>query len=120
MTRTAHQPGRPRRSGASTDDGLHIPLEVFCVIYTTCGPIGERHHQVCPPLYETSRQAEMELIHLRATGSSNGTYSVWKAATYIEPAGWLYDLVVADGSIIRASDSPRTNGQIFHRQRPDA
>ena len=78
------------------------------MVYTTCGPIGERHHQICPPLYETSRQAEMELIHLRTAGSSNGTYSVWKAATYIEPAQWLYDLVIADGSVIRASDFPRT------------
>jgi hypothetical protein len=73
------------------------------VVHTSCGPIGKRHHRICPPLYETSRQAEMELIHLRAAGSSNGTYSVWKAATYIEPARWLYDLVVADGSIIRPS-----------------
>ena len=103
MARTAQQAGRPRRHGASTEDGLHIPLEVFCVIHTTCGPVGKRHHQICPPLYETSHQAEIELAHLRAAGSSNGTYSVWKAATYIEPARWLYDLVTADGSVIRAS-----------------
>lgn len=103
MTRTAHQPGHPRRHTTGTDDGLRIPLEVFCVVHTTGGAIGERHHRICPPLYETSRQAEVELLHLRTVGSSSGTYSVWKAATYIEPAEWRYDVVTADGSIIRAT-----------------
>ena len=102
MTRTAHQPGQPRRH-TGTDDGLRIPLEVFCVVHTTGGAVGERHHRICPPLYETSRQAEMELLHLRTADSSSGTYSVWKAATYIEPAEWRYDVVTADGSIIRAT-----------------
>jgi hypothetical protein len=31
----------------------------------------------------------------------SGTYSIWKATTYVEPAEWLYDVVVADGSVIR-------------------
>jgi hypothetical protein len=26
---------------------------------------------------------------------------IWKATTYVEPAEWLYDVVVADGSVIR-------------------
>jgi hypothetical protein len=72
-------------------------------VRTTGGPIGKRHHQICPPLYETSRQAEMELIHLRAAGTSSGAYFVWKAVTYVEPAEWRYDVVIADGSIIRAT-----------------
>lgn len=36
-----------------------------------------------------------------------GTYSIWKATTYVEPAEWLYDVVVADGSVIRLGDCSR-------------
>ncbi len=90
------------RQTASTDDGLPVPLEVFYVVRTTGGIVGKRHHRICPPLYETPRQAQTELIHLRAAACSSGTYSIWKSTAYIEPAEWLYDVVIADGSIIRA------------------
>ena len=107
MRRAALQPGQPRRHTASMDNGPHVPLEVFYVVRTTGEAIGKRHHQICPPLYETPSQAELELRHLRAEPSSSGTYSVWKGTTYIEPAEWLYDVVIADGSVIHASDLPR-------------
>jgi hypothetical protein len=77
---------------------------------TTGGVIGRRHHRVCPPLYETPRQARVELLRLQAAASGSGTYSVWKAATYIEPAEWLYDVVTADGSIIHLGDRHRGRG----------
>jgi len=62
---------------------------------------------VCPPLYETRHQARIELIHLQAAGTGSGTYSIWKAMTYIEPAEWLYDVVIADGSVVRLRDRHR-------------
>ena len=43
----------------------------------------------------------MKLIHLQTGSPGTGTYSIWKATTYVEPAEWLYDVVVADGSVIR-------------------
>jgi hypothetical protein len=45
-------------------------------------------------------QAETELIQLQRASSGKGTYSIWKAATYVEPAEWLYDVVRANGSVI--------------------
>ncbi len=77
---------------------------------TEGGVIGRRHHRICPPLYETPHQAQVELLRLRATGCGSGTYSVWKAATYIEPAEWLYDVVTADGSTIRLGDRHTRGG----------
>ena len=95
--------GQPPGHAASTD-GVPVPLEVFYVVRTTGGVVGRRHHRICPPLYETPHQAEIELIRVRAAASGSGIYSVWKATTYIEPAEWLYDVVTADGSIIRRRD----------------
>ena len=43
-------------------------------------------------------------MHLEAASCGSGTFSIWKATTYIEPAEWLYDVVVADGSVIRLRD----------------
>jgi hypothetical protein len=95
---------RSRRRSASTDDRPPVPPEVFYVVQTTAGAIGKRHHRVRPPLYEARHQAQIELIHLQTAGSGSGTYSIWKATTYVEPAEWLYDVVVADGSVIRLRD----------------
>ena len=92
-----------RRGPASTNDRPSAPLDVFYVVQTTAGLIGKRHHRVRPPLYETWHQAQIELVHLHRA-SSGGTYSIWKATTYVEPAEWLYDVVVADGSVIRLRD----------------
>ena len=95
---------QPPQHPASTGDGQAVPLEVFYVVRTTGQVVGKRNHSICPPLYETPHQAQMELTHLREEDCANGSYSVWKATTYIEPADWLYDVVVADGSIIQARD----------------
>ena len=109
MKRNAYPSRQSPRRAASTDDGLHAPLEVFYVVRTTGGVVGKRQHRICPPLYETPQQAQMELMHLRGVASNSGTYSVWKSTTYIEPAEWLYDVVIADGSIIRAAELPRNS-----------
>jgi hypothetical protein len=109
MTRKAFPSGQSPPYAANSDDGLHVPLEVFYVVRTTGGVLGKRHHQICPPLYETPRQAQMKLIHLQGAAATSGIYSVWKATTYVEPAEWLYDVVIADGSIIRAAALPRNS-----------
>jgi hypothetical protein len=96
------------------------PLEVFYVVQTTAGLNGKRHRLVCPPLYEIRRQAQIDLMLFQTASSGSGTYSIWKATTYAEPAEWLYDVVVADGSVIRlrgarpapvsSADSPARQG----------
>jgi hypothetical protein len=89
----------PDSSGAG--DGGSVPLEVFYVVRTTGDVVGTRRHRICPPLYETRHQAQAKLMKLQAAGSGSDTYSVWKAVTYVEPADWLYDVVIANGSVIR-------------------
>jgi hypothetical protein len=101
MKRTTPPSEQSQGGSANADDRPSVPVDVFYVVQTTAGLIGRRHHRVCPPLYETRRQAQIELTLLQTTSSSSGTYSIWKATTYIEPAEWLYDVVVADGSVIR-------------------
>lgn len=86
---------------ASTDHRPTVPLEVYYIVQTTAGVVGKRQHRVHPPLYEMRSQAQIELMHLQAACPGGGTYSVWKATAYVEPAVWLYDVVVADGSLIR-------------------
>lgn len=93
--------GQSQRHSTSTDDRPTAPLEVYYIVQTTAGVIGKRHHRVRPPLYEMRSRAQLELMHLQAASPGSNTYSVWKATTYVEPAEWLYDVVVADGSLIR-------------------
>ena len=105
MRREASLPWQLPRNASSIDNHVPVPLEVFYVVQTTGAVIGRRHHRVCPPLYETRQQACIELMHLQAAAAAGGgTYSIWKATTYVEPAEWLYDVVVADGSIVRLRD----------------
>lgn len=105
MRRKASLPRQlPRYASCTTDGPVPVPLEVFYVVQTTGAVIGRRHHRVCPPLYETRQQACIELMHLQAAAAGGGTYSIWKATTYVEPAEWLYDVVVADGSVVRLRD----------------
>jgi hypothetical protein len=104
MRRAIPLPGQPRTLPASTDARPAAPLEIYYVVQTTAGVVGKRRHRVCPPLYETRHQAQVELMHLEGVSSGSGTYSIWKATTYVEPAEWLYDVVVADGSVIRLRD----------------
>jgi hypothetical protein len=93
--------GQSQWHSMSADDRPTAPLEVYYIVQTTAGVVGKRHHRVRPPLYEMRSQAQLELMHLQAGSPGSGTYSIWKATTYVEPAEWLYDVVVADGSLIR-------------------
>ena len=93
--------GQLPRPASNTDGRVPAPLEVFYLVQTTGDVIGRRHHRVCPPLYETRDQAHIELMHLQAASAGGGTLSIWKATTYVEPAEWLYDVVIADGSVVR-------------------
>ena len=104
MRRKASLPGQLPRHASSTDGPVPVPLEVFYVVQTTGDVVGRRHHRVRPPLYETRHQARIELMHLQAAGTGDGTLSIWKATTYVEPAEWLYDVVIADGSVVRLRD----------------
>ena len=106
MRQKTSLPGQLLRYASRTDGPVPVPLEVFYVVQTTGDVIGRRHHRVCPPLYETQHQARtrIELMQLQAAGPGAGTLSIWKASTYVEPAEWLYDVVIADGSMVRLSD----------------
>jgi hypothetical protein len=107
MCRNASLPQQPPRQAAGADDSPPVPLEVFYVMQTTGEVIGRRQHRICPPLYETPDQAQVELLRLRVAASGSSSYSVWKAATYVDPAAWLYDVVTADGTTIRFEGSRR-------------
>ena len=74
------------------------PVEVFYIVHSK-GLVGERDHRLCSLLFETRPQAAVELARLRET-DSGGNYSVWKSATYIEPAEWLHRVVRSDGTLI--------------------
>lgn len=80
------------------------PLEVFYVVESSSID-GERSHHLRSDLYETRSQAEIELAR-RRQADSGGSFSVWKSATYIEPAEWLHRVVRADGALIL----PRLHG----------
>jgi hypothetical protein len=80
------------------------PLEIFYVVQST-GVVGERNHRLRSDLYETRPQAAEELVRLRHA-DSGGSYSVWKSATYIEPAEWRHRVVRSDGTLIL----PRLHG----------
>jgi hypothetical protein len=101
MKRTIPPSEQSQGDSANANDCTSAPLDVFYVVQTTAGLVGKRHHLVCPPLYETRRQAQIELMLLQTANFGRGTYSIWKATTYVEPAEWLHDVVVADGSVIR-------------------
>ena len=80
------------------------PLDVYYVVETMAGVLGERHHLVSSSLYATAAQAEMELQRLTALNAAT-EYAVWKSSTYVEPARWAYDVVLADGTVIRQDAS---------------
>src|SRR6185312_14236277 len=84
-----------------TGDDQAAPLAVFYVVETAGQVIGERHHSVCSHLFETSFQAHTELARLELANAS-GAFSIWRGTTYIEPAEWLYDVIMADGTVIPA------------------
>lgn len=80
------------------------PVEVFYVVQSA-GRSGERAHRLRSDLYETRSQAEAQLAEIRHTDSGAG-YSVWKSATYVDPAEWLHRVVRPDGTLIL----PRLHG----------
>jgi hypothetical protein len=75
------------------------PLDVFYVVETTGQVSGERHHRVRSLLFETPLQANKERTRLQIA-NARGTFSVWKGTTYVEPAEWSHDVVLADGTVI--------------------
>lgn len=81
--------------------GQAAPLTVFYVVETTGRPSEERQHRVCSYLFETRFQAQAELTRL-ALENAGGTFSIWKGTTYIEPAEWRYDVIMADNMVIPA------------------
>ena len=89
-----------RATGA--DDRIVAPLEVFYVVETTGKVIGKRRHRIRSLFYETRPQAQAELLQLQAASACADDYGVWKSTTYIEPAEWLRDVVMKDGTLIRA------------------
>ena len=76
------------------------PCEVFYVVETS-GSATKREHQTCSVLYETRPQAEAQRVRL-AAANPDKIYNVWKHTTHIEPAVWLSDVVMADGSVLQA------------------
>lgn len=74
------------------------PADVFYVVHSS-GVLGQREHDVSSLLYETHAQAHAELARLTA-GNPAGNYDIWKSSTYLEPPGWLYCVVLADGTVI--------------------
>lgn len=83
------------------EDSQAAPLAVFYVVETAGQVSGERHHRMCSHLFETRFQAHRELTRLELANGS-GTFSIWKGTTYIEPAEWLYDVIMADSTVIPA------------------
>lgn len=89
------------KSPSHSQDQQAAPLTVFYVVETTGHVSGERHHRVCSHMFETRLQAHTELTRLEL-GNASGSFSIWKGTTYIEPAEWLYDVIMADNTVIPA------------------
>jgi len=85
----------------SSENHTTAPLDVFYVVETTGQVSGERHHRLSSLLFETPSQANKERTRLQIT-NARGTFSVWKGTTYVEPAEWSYDVVMADGTVVRS------------------
>jgi hypothetical protein len=77
------------------------PVDVYFVVQS-CGKLGKRDHKVISPLFETRSRADAELTRLR-TARKDKVLSVWKHRTQVEPAEWLSDVVMADGTVIPAT-----------------
>lgn len=93
-----------------TDIPQDAPTDVYYVVETTGTILGERRHRAASSLYETRKQAEAEFTRLAAMNEGKA-YSVWKASTYIEPARWAHDLVLEDGSMLRADLRTAVKGE---------
>ena len=87
----------------------HAPADVYYVVETSGNIPGERWHRAASSLYEIRSQAQSELTRLLATNDGKA-YSVWKGSTYIEPARWAHDVVLEDGTVLRAELIPVVKG----------
>jgi hypothetical protein len=76
------------------------PNEVYFVVRSS-GIVGRRDHEVISPLYETRWQAAKELARLRS-GMKRGVLSVHARSSAGQPPEWLSDVVLSDGTIVRA------------------
>jgi len=94
-------PNPARYHSPRADDSTPVPFEVFYVVQTTADVICKRHRRRCWPLPEPRQHAQIELVRFQTVSAGGGTYSIWKAMPYLEPAEWLYDVVVVDGALIR-------------------
>lgn len=77
------------------------PVDVYFVVQSS-GKLGKRDHKVISPLFETHAQAHAELTRLRIERKDK-VLSVWKHTTQVEPAEWLADVIMADGTVIPAA-----------------
>lgn len=77
------------------------PVDVYFVVQS-CGKPGKKDHKVISPLFETRTQAHAELTRLR-TDRKDKVLTVWKHTTQVEPAEWLSDVIMADGTVIPAA-----------------
>ena len=98
-------------------DHQAAPLDVFYVVETTGQVSGERRHSMASHFFETSFQAHAELRRLELANAS-GTFSIWKGSTYIEPAEWLYDVIMADSTVIPARRGTSCPVRILARRTP--
>ncbi|MHB8813978.1 MAG: hypothetical protein ACYDAE_11990 [Steroidobacteraceae bacterium] len=91
----------PSEHRPHSEDHQVAPPAVFYVVETTGQVSGERHHRVRSHLFETRAQAQTELTRLELA-NANGTFSIWKGTTYIEPAEWRHDVIMANNMVIPA------------------
>lgn len=104
----------PDEQPSSSRDRPAAPLDVFYVVETTGQVSGERHYRVRSHLFETRLQAHIELTRLEVA-NANSALSIWKGMTYIEPADWSYDVVMADGTVIPARRGNLLSSPDHHR-----
>jgi hypothetical protein len=77
------------------------PVDVYFVVQSS-GSVGKKHQQMISPLYETREQAQVELSRLR--NAKKGTLlTIAMHTTHVEPAQWLSDVIMADGTVIPAT-----------------
>lgn len=76
------------------------PSEVFYVVEKV-GSARKREQRTSSPLYETRSQAESERTRLHQAHPMK-EYSVCMHTTHVQPAQWLSDVVMADGTVIPA------------------
>lgn len=97
---TAGPSGLQHSSGTPSPEA---PSDVYYVVQALGTNLGERENRLSSALFETRSQAEAELTRLAGVHPGRA-YSVWKGSTYIEPARWAHDVVLIDGTVLRANE----------------